>query len=58
MESCTKVPSSEKIYEELPYGNFEYLEGEIKNLNKILTNKDKEIVQNQKKLESQDSKVY
>ena len=58
MESCTKVPSSENIDEELPYGSFEDLEGEIKNLNKLLTNKDKEIVQNQKNLESQDSKVY
>jgi hypothetical protein len=27
MESCTEVPSSKNIDEELPYGSFEDLEG-------------------------------
>jgi len=48
MESCTRVPSSKNIDKESPYKSYEDLEGEIKNLNELLINKDKEIVQTQR----------
>ena len=52
-----EIPSSPNTYNESPYGSYEYLEEEVKCLNKLLMDKDEDVVQIQNNLEFQESEV-
>jgi hypothetical protein len=68
VETCIEIPSSNDIDhmqnvaiqcdKESQQQSYDDLEGKIRDLNKILINKDEEIVQTQRKLECQDTKVH
>ena len=51
------VPQSQNIDKGSTYGNYEDLEEEVKHLNKIFINKDKEIAQIHEKLKCQELEV-
>ena len=48
-DSSARVPSSQNTDQESPYGSYENLKEQVKHLNKLLMDKDRKMVQIQKK---------